>query len=463
MFPTEIYIQRRKSLKDALKKGVILLSGNKESAMNYQGNTYPFRQDSTFLYFFGIDKPGLAALLDIDHDTETIYGDELGIEDLIWMGTQEKMADMCMKSGINRVQPYEKLASDISKSLAKKQKIHYLPPYRERNVFEISFLLDINHEKVKENASAELIQAVVHQRSVKDKYELSEMETTMNEVTVPAYVEAMKNIRPGMVEYQVSGLIEGIALSKNCTMAYPVICSVNGHILHNHFHGNKLKKDQLLLIDAGAESPMHYATDITRTYPVSGKFSSMQKDIYTIVLQAEKRSVAAIKPGIPYNEVHMQAAMIIAEGLKDLGLMKGNTRDAVSAGAHALFFPHGLGHMIGLDVHDMENLGEDFVGYDQDVKRSDQFGTAYLRLGKKLQTGYTLTVEPGIYFIPVLIDKWKSERQFREFINYEMVSKYLDFGGVRIEENVVVTENAFKIIGNIIPKEVAEIEAKMIS
>jgi Xaa-Pro aminopeptidase len=271
----------------------------------------------------------------------------------------------------------------------------------------------------------------------------------------------MRQTKPGKHEFEMVGLMEGLTLSNNCTMAYPIICTINGQTLHNHYYGNRMGNGQLLLIDAGAESPLHYATDITRTIPVSGSFTGKQKDIYNIVLKAESESIKMIKPGIPYQEVHLNAARIISEGLKEVGLMKGNIGDAVENGAHALFFPHGLGHMIGLDVHDMENLGEDHVGYNDKVKRIDQFGTAYLRLGRELQNGFTITVEPGIYFIPVLIEKWKSENIYRDFINYDKLSSYIDFGGVRVEDTVVVNEDGCRVIGKPIPKTIDEIEQVM--
>jgi Xaa-Pro aminopeptidase len=303
-----------------------------------------------------------------------------------------------------------------------------------------------------------LIKEVVEQRSCKNAIEVAEMERTMNEVTRSFYLEAMKQINPGRYEFEIVGLIEGFTLQKKCTMAYPVICSVNGQILHNHYYRNQMHSGDLLLIDAGAESPLHYANDLTRTFPVSGEFTSQQRDIYNLVLHAEEESIKAIKPGVRYLDIHFNASRIICQGLKDLGFMKGNVEDAVQAGAHTLFFPHGLGHMIGLDVHDMEDLGEDFVGYDEEVNRVDQFGTGYLRLGKKLKEGFALTVEPGIYFIPALIDKWMSEKHHPDFIHYDKVLEYLGFGGIRIEDNVIVGAEGHQVIGDSVPKTIMEIE-----
>jgi len=321
-------------------------------------------------------------------------------------------------------------------------------------------LLGIPFGEIKENASVELIKAVVDMRSVKDELEIAEIEKAC-EIGALMHITAMKMTKPGMLEMEVAGAIEGIALAKGPGVSFPVICSIHGETLHNHYHGNEMKGDKLLITDAGAETTMNYASDYTRTFPVSGKFTQKQKEIYEIVLKANTECIKAIKPGIKYQEIHLMAAKIIAEGLTALGLMKGNPAEAVKAGAHAMFFPHGLGHMMGLDVHDMEDLGEDFVGYDNETKRIDQFGTAYLRLGRKLQPGFVLTVEPGIYFIPSLIDLWFTEGKFTEYINFDKVKEYLDFGGIRIEDDVVVTASGCKVLGPPVPKTVAEIEEIM--
>jgi Xaa-Pro aminopeptidase len=375
------------------------------------------------------------------------------------MGAPEKLQTRAEKSGIKRVKPLSRLDADICKALARNRMVHYIPVYSETSRLQISYYTNVKYEEVDSQVSQELIRAVVAQRSIKDELELQDMERTMTEVTGPAYAMAAGNIRSGRTEHEVAGTLEGAVLSRNCRMAYPVICSVRGEILHNHHYGNKLEEGQLLLIDAGAESCMHYATDITRTYPVDGKFSQQQKDIYQIVLDAQLESIQAVKPGVPYRDIHFIAALSIVEGLKGLGIMKGHPEDAVRSGAHALFFPHGIGHMIGLDVHDMENLGEDHVGYDDEFTRSDQFGTAYLRMAKRLLKGHVLTVEPGIYFIPSLMDQWQGEGKFRDFIDYEEVRKYAGFGGIRIEDNIVVTEDGHLLIGDPIPKEADAVEA----
>jgi len=458
MFAAEVYVQRRKKLMQRVGNGLIVFFGNKESAMNYGANTYPFRQDSNFLYFFGHDVPDLAAILDVQSGDQILYGDDLGVEDIIWMGYQEKLIEKATRVGINRVRSMDKLAGDICKAIAKNRKIHFLPPYREDRKAQLSYFLEVDYAQTKNPYSEELIQAIVSQRSVKDEAETSEIESTLTSITRPMYINAMKMAKPELFEYEISGMIEGMALQQGYSMAYPTICSVNGEILHNHYHGNKMKKGHLLIIDAGAESKMHYATDITRTIPVGGKFSARQKEIYDLVLKAETECISRIHPLIPYGDIHMHASAVIAEGLKDLGLMKGNVTDIVSVGAHALFFPHGIGHMLGLDVHDMEDLGENFVGYGDEYKRSEQFGLASLRMARKLEPGFIVTVEPGIYFIPPLIEKWEAQKQFTEFINYEKVQSYLDFGGIRIEDDVRVTEDGYHVLGVKIPKTIDEVE-----
>ena len=458
MFPAEVYVQRRKRLRELVGKGVILFLGNKEVAMNYAANNYPFRQDSSFLYYFGLDMPGLAGMIDCEQGSETIYGNDPTLEDIIWVGNQEPLQEKALKAGVTQVKPLERLDGDVFRGIAHNRDVHYLPPYREQRRLQLAYYDNLKYEEVDRNASELLIKAVATQRSVKDAFELEEMENTMNEVTHEAYAQAIKRIRPGYFEYQVAGVLEGTVLEKNCRMAYPIICTVKGQTLHNHYYGNELKKGHLLLIDAGAESSRRYATDITRTYPVGGQFTSQQKEIYRIVLDAQLEAIQAIKPGKPYYEVHLIAATCITRGLKELGLMKGDVADAVQHGAHALFFPHGIGHMMGLDVHDMEDIGEDYIGYDQEFKRSEQFGTAYLRLAKRLQEGYVVTVEPGIYFIEPLIDKWHSEGRYRDFIDYRVVNKYRGFGGIRIEDNVAVTAKGHKVLGKPIAKGMDELE-----
>jgi Xaa-Pro aminopeptidase len=460
MFDSRIYVQRRSRLKEKIKTGLILFLGNEESPMNYAGNTYHFRQDSTFLYFFGLDFPALAAVVDVDDDKEIVFGNDVEIEDIIWMGFQPLLAVRAMGAGIKETAPLNQLEETVKKAIQKGKKVHYLPPYRPETKLKIANLLGHQPDVDQDNASKELIKEVVAQRSVKIAEEIDEMEKA-HRVSYEMHTTAMRMAKAGVYEREIVGKIEGIALAHGCQLAFPTILTIDGQILHNHYHGNILKEGRLLVNDSGAESGMHYASDITRTVPVGGKFTEKQKEIYEIVLNSQQAAIQSIKPGIKYREIHLKTSKIIASGLKDLGLIKGDTEDAVREGVQAMFFPHGLGHLLGLDVHDMENLGEDYVGYDEKTKRSDQFGFAYLRFAKELQPGHVLTVEPGIYFIPALIDKWKGEKKLTQFIDYEKVDKYKDFGGIRIEDNVLVTESGGRVLGKSIPKKVKEVEEIM--
>jgi Xaa-Pro aminopeptidase len=456
MFSSETYKNRRTELvKDLRNKGLVLLAGNNELPMNYKGNTYRFRQDSNFLYFIGIDLPGLYVTIDTSNGETTLFGDDITVEDAVWTGALPKLTEWAEKSSFSKVKPLNALSEVLKKAV----QIHYLPPYPAERKRFLSEILNRPISAIEQEYSLDLIKAVVKQRSIKSDEEIAQIEDTMNNVTSKYHIEAMKMALPNEYEYRIAGQIESTMLKHNCTPAFNIICSVRGEILHNVSYSNQLKNNQLLLVDSGAENQMHYATDITRTTAVGGKFSQQQKEIYNLVLAASEQSIATIKPGIPYKEIHLNAAKIMTCGLIELGLMQGNADEIVAAGAHALFFPHGLGHMMGLDVHDMEDLGENNVGYDESIKRSEQFGTAYLRLARKLHPGFVLTVEPGLYFIPVLIDKWKSEKKFNEFINYQNINKYIGLGGIRIEDNVVVTGNACRVLGKPIPKSIKEIES----
>jgi len=440
-----------------MKTGLLLFPGNEESPMNYSANGYRFRQDSTFLYYFGLNEPGLAAVMDLDSDQEILFGNDLDMDDIIWMGYLPGMAEKCRKVGVSYHRPLSQLPDFLAAVVKQGRKIHFLPPYRAEHYLNLSNLLGIDTSSVMSYASEEFIRAVVAQRSIKSKEEIKHIEEALA-TTHDMHVTAMRKTRPGIRECDLAGEVEGIALAAGGTVAFPVILSVQGEILHNHYHGNRLKSGQLVVNDSGAESGMGYAGDITRTFPVSGKFTPRQADIYSIVLKAQLEAIRAIRPGKKYLEIHKKVSRIIAQGLKEVKLMKGNVEDAVNQGAHALFFPHGLGHMLGLDVHDMENLGESYVGYDAGTKRSGQFGLAYLRLARELQPGFVLTVEPGIYFIPALINKWMMEKKFREFINYQKVHEYLKFGGIRIEDNVLVTAGGGRVLGKPIPKQIGELE-----
>ena len=460
MFHENTYRKRRGDLRRQTASGLILFLGNVEASFNYPANTYHFRQDSDFLYFFGLDHPDLAAVIDVDSGTEIIFGDDLDMDDIIWMGPQPSMKDRAAKVGITNTLPMEKLPEILGEALEKKRRIHYLPTYRGDNVLRISDLLGISPALVKEGISEDLIRSVIKLRIIKDEFEIKEIEFALD-IAYEMHTTAMKMAKPGVVEREIAGAIEGIANSLGNGVSFPIILSINGQTLHNHYHGNTLEKGRMMVTDAGAESLLHYASDITRTVPVGGKFNDQQKEIYELVLKANTEAIKAVKPGMTNKSVHLLAAEVIASGLKDLGLMKGDVQEAVKRGAHALFFPHGLGHHMGLDVHDMEGLGENNVGYDHKIKRSDQFGLAFLRFGKEYEPGHVFTIEPGIYFIPALIDLWKSENKFREFINYEAVESYKDFGGIRIEDDILVTSEGYKVLGKPIPKSVKEVEEIM--
>lgn len=457
MFNSELYSSRRENIRKLMNSGLLLFPGNNEAAFNYPANTYNFRQDSSFLYFFGLDHPGFACIIDVDNGKDYFFGDDITMDDIIWMGPQPSLKGRAAKVGITNVLPYIKLSEMIQEAIGKNRKIHFLPPYRGEQSIKLAELLGKKAGEIKDMASVELIKSVIKLRSVKDEEEVKEIEFALN-IAYNMHTTAMKMAMPGIVEREIAGKIEGIALCEGLGVSFPIILSINGQTLHNHYHGNTLVKERMMLTDAGAESLLHYASDITRTVPVGGKFNRRQKDIYEIVLAANMKAIESVKPGITNKELHIMACETIASGLKDLGLMKGDVKEAVIRGAHALFMPHGLGHMMGLDVHDMEGLGENHVGYDDQVKRSDQFGLAFLRLGKKLEPGFVFTIEPGLYFIPALIDQWKSEHKFEEFINYDKVESYKDFGGIRIEDDVLVTNNGYKVPGKPIPKTVSEVE-----
>ncbi len=461
MFQKEEYKKRRDVLLNRLSNGIAIIMGNVESPMNYPSNTYHFRQDSNFLYYAGLPHPNMAMIMDIDAKTCTLFGNDFEIDDIIWMGPQPKMTELAAQSAIEATAPYGDFDKAILEAKKAGRTIHYLPPYRAENKIKFNALLDIPFSELKAQASAELIKAVVAQREIKTDIEIAEMEKAC-ETGYMMQTTAMKMAKAGRYERELAGTIEGIALAGGGKVSFPVILSQNGETLHNHDHSQMLENGRLLLIDCGAENEMNYCSDYTRTIPVGGKFSDRQKAVYQIVVDANVKAIEAIKPGILYRDVHFLSCRIIVEGLQALGLMKGDVNEAVEKGAHALFFPHGLGHQIGLDVHDMEDLGENYVGYDENTQRSTLFGTAYLRMGKELKPGHVLTVEPGIYFIPTLIDMWKTENKFSEFINYDEVEKYKNFGGIRLEDDVLVTETGYKVLGRPVPKTIAEVEAMMV-
>ena len=460
MFNPEVYATRRKQLREMLSGGLVFLPGNGEASMNYPANTYHYRQDSDFLYYFGHDHDGYSGLIDVDGGKDILVGDDVTMDDIIWMGQQPLIKDQAFKCGTEDILSKNKLGEYIQDAISAERKVHILPPYRGDRWLSLEGIFGMNHSEIKKYISDELIKAVVKMRSIKDADEIAEIEKAVDVANL-MHTTSMKMAMPGVKEQEIAGAVEGTALSYGGPVSFPVILSVDGQTLHNHHHGNILKEGRMMVTDAGTESSMHYSSDITRTVPVGGKFSPRQKDIYEIVLKTNMAAIEAIKPGVFFKEIHFLAARTIVDGLKAIGIMKGDTDEIVKAGAHALFFPHGLGHMMGLDVHDMEGLGENNVGYDNSVQRSDQFGLAFLRLAKKLKPGFVLTVEPGIYFIPALIDLWRSEGKFIEFINYDKAETYKDFGGVRIEDDILVTIDGYKVLGKPIPKTVKEIEAIM--
>ena len=457
MFQPKTYIERRKVLKEKVGKGIILLFGNEESPMNYTDNTYHFRQDSTFLYYFGIQRPGLVGLIDIENNHEIIFGDEYTVEDSVWMGPQKTIADQAEVCGVINTQPALKLTVMLDMVKKKGQHIHFLPLYRPENKLKLREYIGIVTNELETAFSVDLVKAVISQREYKTEEEIIEL-TNAVDISVDMHVAAMKFAKPGMTEAQVTAEVHKIAIAAGGTISFPIIATINGQTLHNHYHGNTIKEGDLFLIDSGFENQMSYAGDLSSTFPVSKKFSSEQKEIYQLTLDAHQASIEALGLGIPFRNAHIAACSTIFNGLKSMGFTKGNTNNAIEAGAHALFFPCGTGHMMGLDVHDMEDLGEIWVGYDGHPK-STQFGLRSLRLAKPLQVGHVFTIEPGIYFISELIDLWRSQKKFNEFINWEKVDSYRNFGGIRNEENFVMTPNGARLLGKLKPKTIEEIEA----
>jgi Xaa-Pro aminopeptidase len=457
MFSTKTYKERRSILKEKVGKGLILLFGNDESPMNYTDNTYHFRQDSTFLYYFGIQQPGLAAVIDIDNGTEAVFGDEYTVEDYVWRGPQPTIASLAEKCGVHKVQPAGSLAAVLDQAQQKKQTIHFLPLYRHENKIRLFELLGILPREIPGESSLDLVKAVVSQREIKTEEEIIQLHQAAG-VSVDMHVAAMKFAKAGMTEAEVTAEIHKVAIAAGGNIAFPIIATINGQTLHNHYHGNTLKEGDLFLVDAGYENEMCYAGDLSSTIPVSKKFTAVQREIYQLSLDAHEAAIAAAQLNKPFRNVHLAATRTIFDGLKAMGLTKGNTDDALEAGAHALFFPCGTGHMMGLDVHDMEDLGEIWVGYDGQPK-STQFGLKSLRLAKPLKPGHVYTIEPGIYFIPELMDLWRSQNKFNEFINWDEVYRYRNFGGVRNEEDFVMTENGAQLLGKPKPRTIEEIEA----
>jgi len=457
MFSKETYIERRNALKRKNNGGLLLFMGNEYVGINCADNTYRFRQDSSFLYFFGLDQSGLVALIDLDEDREIIFGDEMSVEYIVWMGSQKTIKDKSADVGILDTRPKEQLKDYIQEAMQNNRIIRILPPYRDANKIYLADLLNSSIKGLAEYVSEPFINSIIACRLIKEDQEIEQMEAALV-TTKNMHMAAMQSAKPGMKEYELTAKVRAKALAGGGDLAYPIILTVDGQTLHNHYHGNTMEEGQLVLGDYGAATAMHYAGDITRTFPVSKTFTKRQKEIYAIVLKAEKDVIAALKPGVKFLDMHLLAARIIMEGLQKLGLVRGDINAAMEAGAYGLFFPHGVGHMIGLDVHDMEDLGEDRVGYGENIKRSKLFGLRSLRLAKVLEVGHVVTVEPGIYFIPELIAQWQKEGRHEEFINYEKVAEYIDFSGIRIEDNCLITADGAQVLGPYIPKEIEEVE-----
>ena len=461
MFDKQTYISRRKKLAEKVGEGLILLLGNSEASCNYIDNTYPFRQDSSFLYFFGLDKPDLAAVIDTESGEEILFGDDVDIDDIIWMGPQPLIADQAASVGVSGSAAFAKLADFLKAAQAKGRTIHFLPPYRNHNKILLQEMLGTPLKAAREAASLKLIQAVVSLRLVKEACEIEEIEKACN-LGYAMHVTAMQMMRLGMVEQELVGVMEGVCRGGGVMPSFPIILSQHGETMHNHRHDGILTDGRLCVIDAGAEIASHYCSDHTRTLPTGGKFTQKQKDIYTIVLAANDYAREAARPGISYRDIHLGSAKIIVQGLKNIGLVHGDVDEMVAAGVQGLFMPHGLGHNMGLDVHDMEDLGENHVGYDPDQVRAKQLGLGSLRMARKLVPGHVITDEPGIYFIPALIEKWKSEGHNARFIDFAKLESYYDFGGIRLEDDLLITEGGARLLGaKRIPVTVEEIENTM--
>lgn len=457
MFAKEIYTERRSRLQKNIGSGLLLFLGNDICGMNYADNGYPFRQDSTFLYLFGLDFSGLAAVIDTDNDRTIIFGDELTIDDIVWTGVQPTIAEKAASVGVAETLPMAALADYIRTARKSGQAIHFLPPYRGDHKIWLQELLDIPPAAQTSAASTELIYTLADMRNHKAPEEVAEIEKSVD-ISVEMHLTAMRMARPGITEKEIAAAVTEVALRKGSYLSFPVIATCHGETLHNHGYIHRLEEGQMLLLDAGAENEMHYAGDLTSTMPVGDRYTSCQQEIYAINTDTYHAAVAALRPGVTYRDCHILAWTKIAEGLKAVGLMKGDPAEAAEAGAVALFMPHGLGHMMGLDVHDMENYGEVHVGYPRGAQKDPRFGFKSLRLGRTLEPGFVFTVEPGIYFIPELIDQWRAAGRFKDFICYDRLEAWKDFGGIRNEENYLITPDGYRHLGKHKPVDLAEVE-----
>ena len=463
MFDTATYIRRRNELKKLVKEGIIILFGNNESPANFPNNGYyPFRQDSSFLYYFGLQRDSLVGIIDIDNDKDILVGNDIDIEDIVWYGSVESMTEMMQRCGAQETLPMKALKTICNEALSKHRKIHFLPPYRHDIKIQVFDLLGVHPIQQKEAASMELIKAVVKMRSVKEQQEIEELERAAV-IGYMMHTTAMRLTKPGVTEKFVSGQVDGIAHSYGAMVSFPTIYTQHGEILHGAPSMNKLEEGRLVLCDAGGETLNNYCSDNTRTMPVNGKFTQRQLEIYSIVEACHDYTLELAKPGVKYADVHFAVCRLMFDRLKELGLAKGNTEEAVKAGAHAMFLPHGLGHMMGMDVHDMENLDQINVGFDEETRPNlEQFGTNCLRMGRRLEEGFVVTDEPGIYFIPALIDEWKAKKHCAEYLNFDKLETYKDFGGIRIEDDVLITKDGCRFIGkDRIPYHPKDVEAFM--
>ena len=463
MFDKATYVSRRAKLKELVKDGIIILFGNNESPCNFPANGYyPFRQDSSFLYYFGLNRDGLVGVIDIDNDIETLVGNDIDIEDIVWYGSVDSMHDMAESVGVKNTAPMKSLKTICNDAMRQKRHIHFLPPYRYDIKLQIFDLLGIHPVQQKESASQELIDAVVKMRSTKEPQEIEELERAAT-IGYKMHTTAMRLTKPGVTEKFIGGQVDGTANSYGAMVSFPTIFSQHGEIMHGNPSMAKLEAGRLVLCDAGAETVNNYCSDNTRTYPVNGKFTPRQLEIYSIVEACHDYVLKVAKPGVKYMDVHFAVCKLMTDRLKEIGLMKGDTEEAVAAGAHAMFLPHGLGHMMGMDVHDMESLDQMNVGFDEETRpRLDQFGTNCLRMGRRLEEGFVVTDEPGIYFIPALIDDWKASGHCAEFLNFDMLETYKDFGGIRIEDDVLITKDGCRFLGKErIPYHPKDVEAFM--
>ncbi len=448
MFSKETYVNRRAELKKLVKSGIIILFGNNESPANFPANGYyPFRQDSTFLYYFGPKRDGLVGVIDVDNDKELLIGNDIDIDDIVWYGSVDSVHDMAEHAGVKESAPMKQLQVICDNAMKEKRTIHFLPPYRHDTMIQIFDLLGIHPSKQREAASVELIKAVVKMRSTKEQQEIEEIERACA-IGYKMHTTAMRVTKPGVTEKYVGGQVNGIANSYGAMVSFPTIFSQHGEIMHGNPSMAVLESGRLALCDCGGETMEHYCSDNTRTFPVNGKFTQRQLEIYSIVEDCHDLALKISKPGVKYFDVHMDVCRLMTDRLKELGLMMGDTEEAVRAGAHAMFLPHGLGHMMGMDVHDMEGLGQTYVGFDDETRPNlEQFGTNCLRMGRRLEEGFVVTDEPGIYFIPDLIDEWRAKGLHRDFINYEKLETYKDFGGIRIEDDILITSDGCRFLG----------------